>query len=423
MTKRSCAKCVIVLWLFHSVLPLSTFAENARSDSGEPCKQTLTLEEFRAHALNNSPLVAEIDKDFAHELGNAFEKEVLPNPEFQLEQTFTGMKVGGANDSQIQLSVGQSFRISNFGTREQVAELLRKTADLQKRSKLFELLQKLELGYRSLAVLQQTEKIIGEAELRANRKVATIQEGRKKGLLSEGDELLFEGEKYRLQAQSRGIRSSIAKLQNEMLLLGGLRCSLIIERLPAFGELPSQSVLLQKAKENPLGENARAELLTALGREQSRLAELDRYPQLSPRFVYQHTNDGGDFFGAGITIPLPLWNRNQGEQMRSRSEEQLAEARQRFLISGGLARQIENLRESSTNAEEQANIFQRKVIPSFEGALKSQEKLYLEGRGSVLEVWQTLRALNEVQSQGLQLWLETASTRMQLAVLIGEQIS
>jgi len=74
------------------------------------------------------------------------------------------------------------------------------------------------------------------------------------------------------------------------------------------------------------------------------------------------------------------------------------------------------------NSEEQAQLFTKKVIPSFEKAFQSQEKLYAQGKGNVLQVWQTLTTLNGVQTQGLQLLLEAKSLRIQLSILIGEEI-
>jgi hypothetical protein len=54
--------------------------------------------------------------------------------------------------------------------------------------------------------------------------------------------------------------------------------------------------------------------------------------------------------------------------------------------------------------------------------LNAQEKLYTKGKGNVLQDWQTLRLLNEVQTQSLSLWLEGTSARIQLSLLIGEEV-
>ncbi|HMP49143.1 MAG TPA: TolC family protein [Oligoflexia bacterium] len=423
MSTYSCARAGLTLLSFTSIfLKIEVAAEELEKINPPQCEQKLSLEAFRAYALNNSPLVAEIDRDYANQLAEAFNVDVLPNPELQIEHTYTGMKLGGANDPQSQVSIGQAIRISNFGSRSKVASLITKSGDLERRAQILELTQKLTIQFKTLSTFQQIEKLFLDSEARATKKVTLIKDGVKKGLLTQGDEYLFEGEKYRLQAQAKNITSTIAILQAELSKATGSPCSIISSEVNKFESLPSEEALLQKAKASEISESSRIERLTNLRSEQVRLSELDAFPQISPRFVYQHTNDGGDFYGAGITIPLPFWNRNQGEIQRTKAQQKVENVKSNFLANGGLTMQIVNLRKAAINAQEQAEIFTTKVIPSFEGALLSQERLYGEGKGNILQVWQTLRAFNEVQTQTLQLWLEVFSTRAQLSILIGEEV-
>jgi len=332
------------------------------------------------------------------------------------------MKLGGDSDSQSQISLGQAIRLSNFGSRERVARLIRKSGDALMRASMLELTQMLMVQYRTLFVLQQSEKIIYNAEQIAAKKVTLIRDGVKKGLLSEGDELLFEGEKYRLQAQRKGLEARIATLQGELSKSTGSTCFILAKGEEPHLELASEASLVEKAKQSELSEASRLNLLTGLAREEMRLAQLDAFPQVTPRLVFQHTNDGGDFIGAGITIPLPFWNRNQAEQIRSAAALRVAESKSSYSANNGLEVQVRSLRRSAQSAHEQSDLFSKKVIPSFEAALQAQERIYAQGKGSVLQVWQTLRTFNEVQTQGLLLWLEATSARVQLSILIGEEV-
>lgn len=413
---------VYIIILFSTGLSTIGKAEEITQPRPQKCEQQISLETFRGFALNNSFLVAEIDRDYANDLAAAFETETLQNPELQAEQTFTRMNIGGANDPQAQVSIGQPLRLSNFGSRSEVARLIRKSGDLQKRVKLMELVQKLTLQYETLAAYQQIETILRDAENRATKKVSLIKEGVKKGLLSDGDQHLFEGEKYRLQARAKSIASTISALRSELSKSIGLPCVINATLRNNLEPLPTELALIQRAKESQIGESSRIDLLLDLTKEQVRIAELDAFPQFTPRLIYQHTNDGGDFFGAGISIPLPFWNQNQGEKYKANAEQKVAEIRSSFIKNGGLQNQIITLREAVINAEEQAQLFTKKVIPSFEKAFQAQEKLYAQGKGNVLQVWQTLTTFNEVQTQGLQLALEARSLRIQLSILIGEEI-
>lgn len=386
------------------------------------CEQKLSLEEFRAFALNHSPLVAEIDRDYANNLAEAFDLRVLSNPEFQAEQTFTGMQLRGDNDPQIEISISQPMRISDFGSRKKVSSLIEQSGNLQKKAEILEFTQKLLVQYNTLYVFQETEKILLNAEMRASKKVLLIQKGVKKGLFSQGDEKLFEGEKFRIQAQRKGVTAAISTLQSKLVELTGYSCWIIAVRQKPLREIPSVDSLVQIAHASKLSEMTRLGILTSLREEQSSLANLDTYPKITPRLIYQHSNDGGDFFGAGISIPLQFWNRNQSEQTRAKAKHQAVKAKKDLLVNGGFKSKIKNLRNAAINSQEQADIYLQRVIPAFNAALEAQEKLYSQGKGNVIQVWQTLRTLQDVQYQGLLLWLEAISIRVQLSLLIGEEI-
>ena len=386
------------------------------------CEQKLSLEEFRAFALNHSPLVAEIDRDYANSLAEAFEVQVLSNPEFQAEQTFTGMQLEGDNDPQVEVSISQPIRISDLGSRDKVSSLIRKSGDVQNKADILEFTQKLIVQYRTLYVFQKTEKILLDAEMRAANKISLIQKGVKKGLFSKGEEKLFEGERFRIQARRKGVSAAISTLQNKLINLTGYPCSIVVAKPTPSRKIPSVDSLVNIANVSQISEISRLNLLTSLREEQILLANLDTYPKTTPRLIYQHSNDGGDFFGAGISIPLQFWNRNQSEQTRAKAKHKAAKVRSDFLVNGRFKSKINNLRDAAINSQEQADIFLQNVIPAFGAALEAQEKLYSQGKGNVIEVWQTLRTLNEVQSQGLLLWLEAISIRVQLSLLVGEEI-
>jgi outer membrane protein TolC len=186
--------------------------------------------------------------------------------------------------------------------------------------------------------------------------------------------------------------------------------------------LPSVEALVERAQASEISEASRAEILARLASEESRVAALDAVPQFAPRVTYQHTNDGGDFFGVGIAVPLPIWDRNQGERGRTEAEARLAVVRAKVLAAGGLEVQVRDLFTAATLAHEQAETYERRVAPSFLSALRAEERLYGQGKVSVIQVWQTFRAFVEADLRRIQLRLEAASLRSQLSVLVGEEV-
>lgn len=397
-------------------------AEVTAAIPGASCERAIALDELQSLALEKSPLLAEIDSEYANHISDAFNTEVLINPELQVEQAYTSMNLNGDNDPQANVSLAQRLKLSNFGQRQRVAALLRRVGDTQRGARLLEFTQKINLQFYTLHALQRSEKILIDSEGLASKKVVLVHQGVLKGLLSEGDHKLFEAEKFRLQAQRRGLQSSVLALQGELSKSVGSACVWYARSEPVFPALPSEAELLTKARASRLSDAARADLMLGLASEQVRLAELDRYPEIAPRIIYQHTNDGGDFIGAGIAIPLPFFNRNQGDIARAQATEMAARRRKDLLSDGGLEAQVRSLRSAVVAATEQSEMYSTKVVPAYEAALRSQERLYAQGKGNVLQVWQTLRLFNEARNEALTLWLGAATLRIQLSLLVGEEI-
>jgi len=388
----------------------------------ERCALPLSFEEFRAYAFSKSALIMEIDRDYAIEVAKAIDTELWANPELSVEQVYTRMNLNGDSDPQINAYLSQPIKLSNFGKRDRVATLIRRAGDVRKRAKLLEFSQKLLLQYAALYSLQVTDKILGAAEEMSAARVTALNKGVKEGLISEGAHSLFIGERFRLKAQREGLAASLEALRGEISSLIGSSCRVVATVRPPLSAVPSLDDLRRRAKESELSESSRVDVLEVLASEQVALADLDAVPSLVPRFVYQHTNDGGDFVGAGISIPLPFWNRNQAESTRADAERRAVTARKTFLNGGGLDSTVSSLRLAASSAQRQVEIYRTKVVPSFEVAFKAEERLYKEGKGSLLDLWQTFRAMNEARLSELTLQTEAVKYRAELSVLVGEEI-
>jgi len=100
----------------------------------------------------------------------------------------------------------------------------------------------------------------------------------------------------------------------------------------------------------------------------------------------------------------------------------MLQRKQMFLDQGGLEEQLRLLLRAARSIGEQNEIFTTKVIPNFKLALEAQEKVYNQGKGNILQVWQMQRSLYEAQMQELSLWLEVLKSRIRLSILVGEEL-
>ena len=402
---------VLALFLCVSVSP-------AAADS----PPVVTQEQVRALALARSPLVKLIDAEYAVSVGSAMELAVLNNPSLSTETQFSAHPRASTGDNQIVASIDQPLRLSDFGSRSRVAALMNRTAQDDQKLALLELTQRIHLLYVKLwSEREQLEQLDG-VRRKASKKLTLAESAASRGLVTSGEKQLIEGEVGRLKAQILGIRSVVAQTESELLKISGCDLARATLEPPELKAPPALEALLKIGVETDLNPLQRARRAAELAREQVRLAELDRISTITPRVVYEHTNDGSDFFGVGITVPLAIWDRNQGQRVIAAARDDQRRAELDMLSAGALEKHIEMLQRASQTSYEQAQVFKSQVLPSFRGALESQEREFQSGKGSILQLWQSLRALSEAQEQELSLRVRSAEVLSQLSLFVGQEV-
>ncbi len=108
-----------------------------------------------------------------------------------------------------------------------------------------------------------------------------------------------------------------------------------------------------------------------------------------------------DTFDIGLSIPLPLFNRNQGRLREARADVVAAEARSRMTVNELNVR----LRESYvqlTSALAIARTFKTEILPRAETVLKSAESRYAAGDTSLADVLPVRRDWAAIQLSHLE---------------------
>ncbi len=422
--------CLACATLFLTPFPSST-GHTEDSSSARPssipsttdlCGTPLSLEELRAMLIRSSPAVAKIDATTAQEMARARATELVANPELQLEQTFTRMNIGGANDPQTSASLGQPLRLSDFGTRARVASLIKKSASSERKRELLSLSQRAVRYAAAIDTLTTTIDRISRAERQALAYRTILDQGVASGLVTTGDRALIVAEYHRLRAERVGAEAQRITAQSTLSQIVGASCLVQLASAPPPPSLPPLGDILTRAATSGITEYDRAELLLELADEESRRADEDALPPITPRLVYQHTNDGGDFLGVGFSFALPVWHRNDPERS-SRAIEKISAARHKtFLKEGGFTSHITGLYRALEAIEEQIRVLERDVMPTFQEALAAQENLFRSGKGNVLQLWQSVRASHEASRDSLTLRQRAIGMRSRLSLLIGDEL-
>ena len=120
--------------------------------------ETLSLETVIKQALQNSPETARILNSVADADAEAFEIETLQNPSAEID--FTAIEDNSSRS--VGLEFEQPMRLSNFGSRGSYADALRRTASIEQKAQMLELIHSITRGYASYWALQEQENLLSE---------------------------------------------------------------------------------------------------------------------------------------------------------------------------------------------------------------------------------------------------------------------
>ncbi len=126
-------------------------------------------------------------------------------------------------------------------------------------------------------------------------------------------------------------------------------------------------------------------------------------------------------FVVGLSIPLPLFDRGQGERAAHRASARIAEAR-RTLISRRIRGRINGLAAEGETLLSAARVLREEVARTSTTLLETAKAAYRGGELSVVELIDAHGAHLEAELQALELELKARETQLDLERLIGGRI-
>lgn len=406
-------------WIFTTVFIFAVVLTAAVADNAPGA---LSLEQLKIIALEKSPLAKQIDADFSKKLAESIKINLLPNPELNSELRIPEKSSGGKGDNEVDVSISQPFKLSNFGLRSEVSKLIENAATSEQKAAILELTQSLTLSYVKLWALQQKQIFLEEAKRRAEQKAKAVKEASTKGLLGAGDEKLFVAEARKISAQLIGVDADIATVVAELMRITGFDLKNVRTLKPLIEPPLAVEELIRLGNKSSIGIINRSKLFARVAERHYQLAVRDTFPTLSPRLVYEHKDDQTDSIGVGISIPLPFSDWNQSEKIAQLGELNAARAKADYANSEIFREEISSLNRSFNSSLQQAIIYETEVVLAFQDALKFHERQFETGQGTILQVWQTQRELNNSKEEALEFWVKAFTARAQLSIVIGKEL-
>ncbi len=163
---------------------------------------------------------------------------------------------------------------------------------------------------------------------------------------------------------------------------------------------------------------------TELAERQARLslAEAMRLPDPTVRFAGRHFSDSDDVaFVVGVSIPLPLFDRNQGGSLAAARDVETARASRdsaELAVRAALAQSYQEL----AAAFVQAMALQQDALPAAQEAFDGTREGYRRGTFRYLDVLDAQRTLYDLRGRELAALATYHRARADIERLLGEPI-
>jgi len=318
---------------------------------------------------------------------------LLPNPQFSLNGTFIDPHTPRVG-SQVTARIDQP--IETFGKRKyriEASEHAITSSDLQRRHQLRQLTLDVEtLFYRILTLQQNLRLAQGSAErfgeiLRVN----TLRF--QKGDISEAELMKVRLQQLDFQNDILSIRQEILDQERRLKELLVIDASVPIElvgdlqyqeRQVDLGSLKEEAVQLRPDLLEVQSELSRVE-------SEARLARAMRYPNVSVGVEYDTVGpDYHGLLGAGLSISLPIFDRNQGEVRKADIHVETAklsikEKERQVLL------EVEYAYRDFIQKRAQVSLFESQVLRDAVSSREIAERAYEKGGASLLELFDAER--------------------------------
>src|SRR5262245_31752074 len=357
----------------------------------------LSLDDLTRLALERNPRLARAGFGVEAARGRAVQAGLYPNPIFQISGDEIGDRtgVGGIWTAPFftqEIVTGGKLRLSRAAADREVDQT--SLTLLNERTLLLSAVRRdyfdaLALQ-RRLAILTELVRLADQA-VENTRKLLAIKEASRLDLL--GTEVEME----RLRAEREAAERELPAAMRRLAASVGLP-RLPVETLTGALETPLPDYDLERAREYVLG--IHPELRSArVGVERARLlvarAQAEPKPNVTVGLGYtrQNQNKSSDW-GLQVNVPLPLWNRNQGNVAAAQAEYAAA-LQEVARVENDLTDRLATSYRNYIAARQRAERYRTAVIPKAREVYQLSVGAYKGGQFEYLRVLQAQRGIVE----------------------------
>ncbi|QKK08582.1 MAG: TolC family protein [Planctomycetota bacterium] len=387
----------------------------------------LTLRNALAAALLHNPSLRAVAWEPRLAEASRLQAGLSPNPEIGVEfENFAGsgalsgtdelettlllsqlIELGGKRDHRIQVA-DRAWTVSALDYEAERLEVVTETA--ARFVRVLELQQKVEFAERARSLAEESRRVI-DRRVQAGD-VSPIDEIKAR-LESESARIAAD----RLKRQLDAARRELSAMWDE----SDPAFELVLGSLGEVMDVPSLHYLTDRVEAHP-----EVQRWVAESERRTAAVELERaqaVPDVNAGLGVRYINEIDDAaFVGGVSVPLPLFDRNQGGILaaRLRAAQALDEGRaSRRELATQLIREHSRL----TAAFHEAQSINSALLPAARDAYDATRRAYDEGKLPYLDVLDAQRTLFDTEAQRLEALAEYHSALVQVEGLISAPLS
>lgn len=403
---------LILILLVILISPASTLRSAETS-----ALENLTLEQAIELAERQHPQLAEAHALVAAAAGRAQQSGTLPNPELIVGAQQLPLDRDASNQREYVAGIAQPIPLGSRLSKARDAELLEREVRVRGLEVVRrDLRKRVHSAFATALYQEQAYQTQSQIAHYSERAVALTKARVAAGDTVPEDLARVEMEFARTQVELR--RAATMREQSQFALAAAmgdtnLKVKSLAGSLDTTFELPTLESLATSLSAQPELQLAEAGVRASNARVD--LARAERIPDVKVEALY-HRLEGTkeNTVDIGLSIPLPLFDRNQGKLREARAEVAAAEARSR-LTENELNLRLRESHAQLTSALATTRALQTEILPRAEAILKAAEARYAAGDASLTELlparrdWAALQ-LSHLESlrDVMQAWAEVS---------------
>jgi len=384
---------------------LGGFTEEQPTPSAISVSAAITLENALASALERSPELASFSWEVRAREGHALQAGLLPNPEVATEvEAFGGSgDLSGFAASEATLLVSQQIETAGKRRkRRRVADFYVEVAAWEYEAARLNVFASVSKAFAGVLVAQDRvavgEEIVGVAD-------ASLESVRR--LVSAGATPAVERTRASVEVATAQIDLAAARrmLEAARSELAATWGGLGADFTRAAGDLGQ--VVPPPPLETVRGWLERNPELARLDREIARreavveLEDARRLPDVTVAAGLKYLAEGNDTaLVAGVSVPIPIFDRNQGERMAARSDVHRARHEQRA-ARARLGAELEVAYQEFAASHHEVSELRERILPAAQEAYEGVRRGYLRGLFRNVDVLDAQRTLFELRLREL----------------------